>query len=62
MWMSENGENIVGWKKGNHENSNLSSLLISHNMLQEVPEELRSAELLGSIESVYTISLAKMDF
>lgn len=36
-------------------------LLVSHNILHDVPEELCSAELLGLIESVHTVSFAKMD-
>lgn len=62
MCVSKNRTNIVGWKKGNYEGSNLSSLLISHNTLQEIPEELCSAELLHSIENVYSLFFVKVVF
>lgn len=60
--MSKTGKNIVGGKKGSYKNLNLSSLLISHNTLQDVPEAPCSAELLESIESLYTTSFAKWSF
>lgn len=62
MSMSKTGKNIVGGKKGSYKNLNLSSLLISHNTLQDVPEAPCSAELLESIESLYTTSFAKWSF